>query len=224
MQANRVGGGLGRNRPGRPQKANLRNSVTGFPAPSCSPRGRHRTKRGCFVFARLSKRGRKLRAASATPVYRQRRCARAAPLRPPSLAMAPPPGPVVLITGVSEGGIGASLAAWAARGGATVFGTVRRQEAAGGLAALGVTVLPLDVTQPAACAAAVDAVVAAAGRIDVLVNNAGAARGGQPVSASAAAQAQAQAQPACAAASCSKPAAAAQPGEAVRLVFLAPSC
>lgn len=95
--------------------------------------------------------------------------------------MAAPARPVVLVTGCSAGGIGYELClAFAARG-CQVFATARKLESMAGLqGAAGVQLLSLDVTDVAAAAAAVEAVVADAGRIDVLVNNAGARRAVRP--------------------------------------------
>ncbi len=80
---------------------------------------------------------------------------------------------VILVTGCSSG-IGRATALEAARRGHRVFATARNRA---DLAELGrrenLASLPLDVTDPASIRAAVDAVLAAAGRIDVLVNNAG---------------------------------------------------
>lgn len=88
----------------------------------------------------------------------------------------PPQGPVVLVTGCTEGGIGHALSAYLYGRGCRVFATARRAGAAGDLESLGIPVIALDVQWPESCADAVDEVVAAAGRIDVLVNNAGARR------------------------------------------------
>src|SRR5918911_5560993 len=80
-------------------------------------------------------------------------------------------GTVGLVTGAARG-IGKAIADRLAANGSTVYYTDRdadevRQAAAGG------RWLRLDVTDPAEIAAAVQQVEADAGRIDVLVNNAG---------------------------------------------------
>ncbi|WAS91229.1 SDR family NAD(P)-dependent oxidoreductase [Nannocystis punicea] len=84
-------------------------------------------------------------------------------------------GAVVLITGASSG-FGEAAARLLAARGAKVFGTSRR--AAPGETRDGFTMLPLDVRSDASAAACVDEVVRRAGRIDVLVNNAGYALAG----------------------------------------------
>ncbi len=76
---------------------------------------------------------------------------------------------VVLITGASSG-IGAATARLLAGKGMAVFGTSRR---AGAGAEGPFTMLPLDVRSDESAAACVEAVLARAGRIDALVNNAG---------------------------------------------------
>jgi NAD(P)-dependent dehydrogenase (short-subunit alcohol dehydrogenase family) len=76
---------------------------------------------------------------------------------------------VVLVTGASSG-IGAATATALAAHGFTVFGTSRRPDRAGGAR---VTMLSLDVRSDDSVAAVVREVLARAGRIDVLVNNAG---------------------------------------------------
>jgi NAD(P)-dependent dehydrogenase (short-subunit alcohol dehydrogenase family) len=79
---------------------------------------------------------------------------------------------VVLITGCSTG-IGRALAAAFARAGHQVIATARRPETLADLDPAPLAALPLDVTSAASIAAAVEAAAARAGRIDVLVNNAG---------------------------------------------------
>src|SRR5260221_6131230 len=77
--------------------------------------------------------------------------------------------PVALVTGASAG-IGAYTAAALAEAGWRVFGTSRQPEAGG---ARGVEMLALDVQSDASVAACLEQVLGAAGRLDVLVNNAG---------------------------------------------------
>ena len=80
---------------------------------------------------------------------------------------------VVLITGCSTG-IGRELARVSAEAGDRVYATMRDPSKAGDLEELaGLTVLALDVTDDASVAKAVDEVLRRAGRIDVVVNNAG---------------------------------------------------
>lgn len=80
------------------------------------------------------------------------------------------PGRVVLISGVSSG-IGRAIAQTLAQRGFQVFGTSRNASAVAPIA--NVEVLDLDVADQASVSRAVSAVMARAGRIDVLVNNAG---------------------------------------------------
>lgn len=75
-----------------------------------------------------------------------------------------------LITGCSSG-IGKATAARLARNGWTVYATARRPETLADLTDC--KHLALDVTDEASMSAAVNAVLAEAGRIDALVNNAG---------------------------------------------------
>ena len=80
---------------------------------------------------------------------------------------------VVLITGCSTG-IGRELARVCADAGDRVYATMRDSSKAGGLEELsGVMVLALDVTDDESVARAVDEVLRRAGRLDVVVNNAG---------------------------------------------------
>jgi NAD(P)-dependent dehydrogenase (short-subunit alcohol dehydrogenase family) len=79
--------------------------------------------------------------------------------------------PVVLVTGVSSG-IGRAVADAFAAKGFEVFGTSRNPQRTEPVA--GVELVQLDVTDDASVAAAVSTVVQRAGRIDIVVNNAGA--------------------------------------------------
>lgn len=82
---------------------------------------------------------------------------------------------VVLVTGGSSG-IGLATVRRLAAAGDRVFYGSRTASPPGTFAAFGPDVahVPLDLADPASCAAAVPAVTAAAGRLDVLVNCAGA--------------------------------------------------
>jgi NAD(P)-dependent dehydrogenase (short-subunit alcohol dehydrogenase family) len=78
--------------------------------------------------------------------------------------------PVVLVTGASSG-IGEAVARAFAEKGFEVFGTSRNPGHTEPIA--GVEFVQLDVTDPESVAAAVSTVIQRAGRIDVVVNNAG---------------------------------------------------
>jgi short-subunit dehydrogenase len=76
----------------------------------------------------------------------------------------------VLITGASAG-IGAAIAARLARAPFDVWGTSRRSDAP--LPAPSVRMIQMDVRDPGSVSRGVDQMMAVAGRIDVLINNAG---------------------------------------------------
>ena len=77
-----------------------------------------------------------------------------------------------LVTGASAG-IGEAIAQRLLADGYRVFAGARRVQRMAGLAEAGAVTLALDVTDDASMVAAVDRIMAEAGRIDVLVNNAG---------------------------------------------------
>ena len=79
---------------------------------------------------------------------------------------------VVLITGGSSG-IGEATARQLRADGFTVFAAARRLDRMAGLAELGIHTLAMDVTDDASMVAGVEMVIREAGRIDLLVNNAG---------------------------------------------------
>lgn len=83
----------------------------------------------------------------------------------------------VLVTGCSTG-IGRATAVRLARAGHVVYATARRLEAVADLEAEGCRTLQLDVTDEASMTAAVEAVVAERGAVEVLVNNAGYSQSG----------------------------------------------
>ncbi len=79
---------------------------------------------------------------------------------------------VVLVTGCSSG-IGRALAAEFRRRGHRCFATARRAESVEALRKEGFDAVPLDVTDAESIRSAVASVLERAGRIDLLVNNAG---------------------------------------------------
>ncbi len=79
---------------------------------------------------------------------------------------------IVLITGASSG-IGEETVKRLMTAGYTVYAGARRLDRMKSLADAGAHVLALDLTDDASMAAAVDTVMQEAGRIDVLINNAG---------------------------------------------------
>jgi NAD(P)-dependent dehydrogenase (short-subunit alcohol dehydrogenase family) len=79
---------------------------------------------------------------------------------------------VVLVTGCSTG-IGRALALEMARRGQRVFGSARRPETLNDIRSETLDVLALDVNDPDSVSQAVSTVIERAGRIDMLINNAG---------------------------------------------------
>lgn len=80
---------------------------------------------------------------------------------------------VILITGCSEGGIGYFLCQAFAAAGCRVYATARKLEAMPGLDSVGCSLLTLDVTNSSDVKRVVSHVQQAAGKIDIVVNNAG---------------------------------------------------
>ncbi|CAD0049929.1 unnamed protein product [Aureobasidium pullulans] len=80
----------------------------------------------------------------------------------------------VLITGCSEGGMGAALAVAFHKAGIRVYATARGLFKMTGLSALGIETLSLDIESPASIAACIDQLSARKVTVDILVNNAGA--------------------------------------------------
>ena len=83
----------------------------------------------------------------------------------------------VLITGCSSG-IGAATASRLVARGWEVWASARRPETLADLAAAGCRTVALDVTDEESMTGAVEQVLAASGRIDGLVNNAGYSQSG----------------------------------------------
>ena len=79
---------------------------------------------------------------------------------------------IVLVTGASAG-IGRAAAQLLLEAGYTVYAGARRLDKLKELEPLGAKVFPLDVTDDISLKNAVETVVRAEGRIDVLINNAG---------------------------------------------------
>ncbi len=79
---------------------------------------------------------------------------------------------IAFVTGASAG-IGEATARELLGAGYKVFAGARRLDRMAGLANLGASLLKLDLTDDASTVAAVEAIKAQSGRIDVLVNNAG---------------------------------------------------
>ncbi|KAI9026625.1 short-chain dehydrogenase/reductase family protein [Phycomyces nitens] len=81
--------------------------------------------------------------------------------------------PVALVTGCTQGGIGYSLCKELVKQGCQVFATARNVSSMGDLESLGCSLIALDVTNQESINNAVEKVIADAGRIDILINNAG---------------------------------------------------
>jgi NAD(P)-dependent dehydrogenase (short-subunit alcohol dehydrogenase family) len=79
---------------------------------------------------------------------------------------------IAFVTGASSG-IGEATARRLLAGGYKVFAGARRLERMAGLASLGATLVPLDLTDDASIVRAVEQIISQARRLDVLVNNAG---------------------------------------------------
>ena len=79
---------------------------------------------------------------------------------------------IALVTGASSG-IGEATARALMAADYKVFAGARRLDRMAGLAAAGATLVKLDVTDDASMVAAIEAIKTGAGRLDVLVNNAG---------------------------------------------------
>ncbi|KAG1464274.1 hypothetical protein G6F56_005114 [Rhizopus delemar] len=82
--------------------------------------------------------------------------------------------PIVLVTGCTEGGIGYSVAKRFAQEGSQVIATGRRVEALGDLEKFGCDREKLDICDHQSIESVVNKIIEKYGRIDVLVNNAGA--------------------------------------------------
>jgi NAD(P)-dependent dehydrogenase (short-subunit alcohol dehydrogenase family) len=83
-----------------------------------------------------------------------------------------PSSTVALVTGASSG-IGAETALLLRKAGFTVYAAARRAERMQPLVSQGISVLSMDITDEASITAGVERIIAATGRVDVLVNNAG---------------------------------------------------
>jgi 1-acylglycerone phosphate reductase len=81
-----------------------------------------------------------------------------------------PANTTVLITGCSEGGMGAALAEEFHRSGYNVYATAREQSKMASLSALGIKIMTLDIQSQAS----IDHCVESIPHLDILINNAGA--------------------------------------------------
>ncbi|EKM61690.1 uncharacterized protein PHACADRAFT_112538 [Phanerochaete carnosa HHB-10118-sp] len=80
----------------------------------------------------------------------------------------------IIVTGCSKGGIGFALCEEYARRGCKVYATARRPEALEGFSQPGIEKLALDVTSDENVQSVIRTVIEKEGRIDMVVNNAGA--------------------------------------------------
>jgi short-subunit dehydrogenase len=83
-----------------------------------------------------------------------------------------PSSRVALVTGASSG-IGAETALLLRKSGFSVYAAARRAERMQSLAGAGISVLSMDITDESSRTAGVERIIAEAGQVDVLVNNAG---------------------------------------------------
>lgn len=79
----------------------------------------------------------------------------------------------VLITGCSDGGLGAALAVAYHKSGYRVFATARHPSKMASMSALGIETLTLDVSSDGSISNCVSEVTALSGNLNVLINNAG---------------------------------------------------
>ena len=79
---------------------------------------------------------------------------------------------VALVTGGSSG-IGEQTALGLREAGFEVYAVARRVDRMASLAAKGITVFGMDVTDDASMVSGIERIIAERGRIDLLVNNAG---------------------------------------------------
>ncbi|KEP49918.1 short-chain dehydrogenase/reductase family protein [Rhizoctonia solani 123E] len=85
----------------------------------------------------------------------------------------PPSSPVVIITGSSHGGIGYSLCEAFAAKGCTVYASARRLETISTFSHPSIRPLIMDVTSDSSVQKSVEQVIEEAGRVDIVVANAG---------------------------------------------------
>ncbi|KAG6328169.1 hypothetical protein ID866_10920 [Astraeus odoratus] len=89
-------------------------------------------------------------------------------------SVAPPPSKVVLVTGCTTGGIGFHLCEQFAERGCIVYATSRRLESMEGFTHDKIRTMAMDVTKDEDVQTVVQKILADEGKIDIVVNNAGA--------------------------------------------------